>query len=161
MTDNPDSFPETGDIPFHFGINCLTTIDTRSNKPDTFHLSLLIGDTWYETNAVFSDHRRATEFVYDLNNTITAEHNPLIQSKSIAFAFNTLYEQTHDSHRLIIHLKDSVILTGYLIDTDTISPDKFCHAMNRQTRLDNHQQHELVMNSIISQPGINTPVSLH
>ncbi len=155
MTDNTDSFTETGDIPFQFGL------DTRSNKPDTFHLCLLIGNTWYETNAVFSDHRRATEFVYDLNNTITAEHNPLIQSKSIAFAFNTLYEQTHDSHRLIIHLTHGVILTGYLIDTDTISPDNFCNAMNRQTLLSEKEQHKLIMNSIISHPDINTPVSLH
>ena len=132
-----------------------------SNKPDRYRLSLQVGDIWYETNAVFSDHLKATEFVYDLNSTITAGHNPLIQSKSIAFAFNTLYEQTHDSHQFIIHLKDSVILTGYLIDTDTISPDKFCHAMNRQTRLNETEQHELIMNSIISPPDINTPVSLH
>ncbi len=155
MPDNTDSPPDTGDIPFQFGL------DTRSNKPGTFHLCFLIGDTWYETNAVFSEHRKATEFVYDLNNTITAEHNPLIQSKSIAFAFNTLYEQTHDSHRLIIHIKDSVILTGYLIDTDTISPANFCHAMNRQTRLSEKEQHELMMNSIISQPDINAPISIH
>ena len=155
MTDNTDSFLETGDIPFRFGL------DTHSNRPDTVHLCLYIGNTWYETNAVFSDHRKATEFVYDLNNTITAERNPLIQSKSIAFAFNTLYEQTHDSHRLIIHLKDSVILTGYLIDTDTISPVNFCHAMNRQTRLSEKEQHKLIMNSIISHPDINIPVSLH
>ncbi len=65
------------------------------------------------------------------------------------------------SHRLIIHLAHSVILTGYLIDTDTISPDKFCHAMNHQTRLSEKEQHDLIMNSIISQPDINTPVSLH
>ena len=155
MPDNTDSSPETGDIPFQFGL------DTRSDSPDTFHLCFLVDNTWYETNAVFSEHRKATEYLFCLNNTITAEHNPLIQSKSIAFAFNTLYEQTHDSHRLIIHLKDSVILTGYLIDTDTISPDKFCHAMNRQTHLSEKKQHELVMNSIISQPDINTPVSLH
>ena len=155
MTDNTDSFTETGDIPFQFGLG------TRSNKPDTVHLSLLIGDTWYETNAVFSDHLKAINFVGSLNNTITAEHNPLIQSKSIAFAFNTLYEQTHDSHRLIIHLKYSVILTGYLIDSDTVSPANFCHAMNRQTPLSEKEQHKLIMNSIISQPDINTPVSLH
>ena len=37
----------------------------------------------------------------------------------------------------------------------------FCHAMNRQTRLDNREQHELIMNSIISQPDISTPVLLH
>ena len=155
MPDNTDSFPDTGNTPFHFGIN------TRSNEPDTFHLSLQVGKVWYETNAVFSEHRQATEFVYNLNNTITAEHNPLMQSKYIAFAFNTLYEQAHDSHRLILHLENSVILTGYLIDTDTIRPDTFCHAMNHQTRLSEKKQHELVMNSIISQPDINTPVSLH
>ncbi len=91
MPDNTDSPRETGNAPFLFGL------DTCSNKPDTFHLCLLIGNTWYETNAVFSEHRQASEFIYDLNNTITAEHNPLIQSKSIALAFNTLYEQTHDS----------------------------------------------------------------
>ena len=155
MTDNTDSFPETGDTPFQFGL------DIRSNKPDTFHLCLLIGDTWYETNAVFSEHRKATEFVYDLNNTLITGQDLFIQSKSITFAFNTLYEQAHDSHRLIIHLKDSVILTGYLVDTDTVSPEKFCHTMNRQTRLNETEQHELIMNSIISQPDINTPVSLH
>ena len=155
MPNNTDSFPDTGNASFRFGHT------TRTDKPDTFQLSLLIGNTWYETNAVFGDHRKATEFVYDLNNTITAEHNPLIQSKSIAFAFNTLYEQTHDSHRLILHLKDSVILTGYLIDTDTISPEKFCHAMNHQTRLNENEQHELIINSIISPPDINTLVSLH
>ena len=155
MPTNTDSPPETGDIPFQFGLN------TRSNKPDTFHLSLQVGHTWYETNAVFSGHRKATEFVYDLNNTITTGHNPRIQNKSIAFAFNTLYEQAHDSHRLILHLVHSVILTGYLIDTDTISPDKFCHAMNRQTRLSEKEQHDLIMNSIISPPDLNTPVSLH
>ena len=155
MPDNTDSFLETGNAPFRFGL------DTRTDRPDTFHLSVLIRHTWYETNAVFSDHRTATEYLICLNNTITAEHNPLIQSKSIAFAFNTLYEQTHDSHRLIIHLAHSVILTGYLIDTDTISPANFCRAMNRQTHLSEKKQHELVMNSIISQPDINTPVSLH
>ena len=155
MTDNTDSFPETGNAPFRFGL------DTRTDRQNTFQLTLLIGDTWYETNAVFSEHRKATECVYDLNNAITAEHNPLIQSKSIAFAFNTLYEQAHDSHRLIIHLKDSVILTGYLIDTDTISPVNFCHAMNRQTRLSEKEQHKLIMNSIISHPDINIPVLLH
>ena len=155
MPDNTDSSPDTGDIPFHFGL------DTRSNKPDTFHLSLQVGDTWYETNAVFSDHLKASEFVRALNNTIITEYSPRTQSKSIAFAFNTLYEQTHDSHRLIIHLKDSVILTGYLIDTDTINPANFCRAMNRQTRLSEKKQHELMMNSIISQPDLNTPVSLH
>ena len=37
----------------------------------------------------------------------------------------------------------------------------FCHAMNRQTRLDNREQHELIMNSIISPPDINTAVLLH
>jgi len=125
MPDNTDSFPETGDIPFHFGL------DTRTNRPDIFHLSLQVGEVWYETNAVFSDHLRASEFIIRLNNALITGHNPFIQSKSIAFAFNTLYEQTHDSHRLIIHLEDSVILTGYLIDTDTISPINFCHAMNR------------------------------
>ena len=155
MPDNADSPRETGNAPFQFGIN------TRSNKPDTFHLSLLIDDVWYETNAIFSDHRKATEFVYDLNNALITGHSPLIQSKSIAFAFNTLYEQTHDSHRLIIHLKDSVILTGYLIDTDTVSPYKFCRTMNRQTRLSETEQHDLITNSIISPPDINTPVSLH
>ena len=155
MPDNTDSPPDTGDIPLQFGL------DTRSNKPDTFHLSLQVGHTWYETNAVFGEHRTATEYLICLNNTITAEHNPLIQSKSIAFAFNTLYEQTHDSHRLIIHLKDSVILTGYLIDTDTVSPANFCNAMNRQTRLNNHDQHELIINSIISPPDKKRPVSLH
>ncbi len=155
MPDNTDSFPETGNAPIQFGL------DTRSNKPDTFHLSLQVGDTWYETNAVFSGHLRASEFIYGLNNTLITGHSPSIQSKSIPFAFNTLYEQSHDSHRLILHLKDSVVLTGYLIDEDTVSPDKFCRAMNRQTRLNNHQQNDLIMNSIISQPDINTPVSLH
>ena len=52
MPDNTNSPPETDDIPFQFGL------DTRSNKPDTFHLCLQIGNSWYETNAVFSDHRR-------------------------------------------------------------------------------------------------------
>ena len=37
----------------------------------------------------------------------------------------------------------------------------FCHAMNRQTRLDNREQHELIMNAIISPPDINTAVLLH
>ena len=155
MPNNTDSFPETGHAPFRFGL------DTRSNKPDTFHLSILIDHTWYETNAVFSEYRKATGFVYNLNNTIITGHNLRIQNKSIAFAFNTLYEQAHDSHRLIIHLKDSVILTGYLIDTDTISPDTFCHAMNRQTRLSEKEQHELIINSIISPPDITTAISLH
>ena len=155
MPDNTDSPPETGDIPFQFGL------DTRSNKPDTFHLSIFIYHTWYETNAVFSDHRKAAEFVYDLNNAVITGQDPFTQDEHMAFAFNTLYEQTHDSHRLIIHLEHSIILTGYLIDTDTISPDKFCHAMNRQTRLSEKEQHDLIMNSIISPPDINTPVSLH
>ena len=155
MPDNTDSPPETGNAPFRFGL------DTRTHRPDTFHLSLQVDNTWYETNAVFSDHSKATEYVICLNNALITGHNPFIQDKSIAFAFNTLYEQAHDSHRLIIHLEHSVILTGYLIDTDTISPDKFCHAMNRQTRLSEKEQHELIINSIISQPDINTPVSLH
>ena len=155
MPDNTDSFPETGHAPFRFGL------DTRSNKPDTFHLSLQVGDTWYETNALFSDHLMPSEFIRGLNNAVITGHNPSTEGGHIAFAFNTLYEQTHDSHRLIIHLKDSVILTGYLIDTDTVSPDTFCHAMNRQIRLNETEQHELMMNSIISQPDINTPVSLH
>ncbi|MCY4363222.1 MAG: hypothetical protein OXE42_13735 [Gammaproteobacteria bacterium] len=156
MPDNTDSPPETGDIPFHFGIDA-----GNKQQPDRYRLSLQVGDTWYETNAVFGNHLRATEFVHSLNNTLITGHSPRTQVDSIPLAFNTLYEQTHDSHRLILHLKDSVILTGYFIDTDTISPDTFCHAMNRQTRLDNHQQHELIMNSIISPPDINTPVSLH
>ena len=155
MPNNTDPPPETGDAPIRFGVNAGT------HRQDTFNLSLLIGNTWYETNAVFSDHRRAIEFVYGLNNALITGHNPRIQNKSIAFAFNTLYEQTHDSHRLIIHLAHSIILTGYLIDTNTVSPDNFCNAMNRQIRLNNHQQNDLIMNSIISQPDINTPVSLH
>ena len=155
MPNNIASPQETGHARFRFGLT------TRTHRPDTFHLSIFIYHTWYETNAVFSEHWKATEFVYDLNNTITAERNPLIQSRSIAFAFNTLYEQTHDSHRLIIHIKDSIILTGYLIDTDTVSPDKFCNAMNHQTRLSEKEQHKLIMISIISHPDINTPVSLH
>ena len=155
MPDNTDSPPETGDIPFQFGLN------TRTDRSDTFHLYLLIDNTWYETNAVFGDHLRASEFIRGLNSAVITGQDPVTQDEHIAFAFNTLYEQTHDSHRLIIHLKHSVILTGYLIDTDTISPDKVCHAMNRQTRLDNREQRELIMNSIISPPDINTPVSLH
>ena len=157
MPNNTDSFPETGNAPFRFGLNT----HTCSNKPDTFHLSLLIGHTWYETNAVFSEHSKATEFVYDLNNALTTGHNSRTQGEYIALAFNTLYEQTHDSHRLILHLKDSVILTGYLIDTDTVSPDKFCNSMNRQTRLSEKEQHDLVMHCITNPPDINTPVSLH
>ena len=155
MPNNTDSFPETGNAPFRFGLT------TRTDRPDTFHLSVLIRHTWYETNAVFSGHRKATEFVYDLNNAVTTGQNPFTQNGSIAFAFNTLYEQTHDSHRLIIHLKDSVILTGYLIDTDTISPDRFCHAMNRQTRMDDRERNRLIMHCMTSQPDLNTPVSLH
>ena len=155
MPDNIDSPPETGDIPFHFGL------DIRSDKPDTFHLSLCLDNTWYETNAVFSEHRQATEFVYGLNNAVVTGQNRRTQGQHIAFAFNTLYEETHDSHRLIIHLEHSVILTGYLIDTDTVSPDTFCHAMNRQTRLNENEQYQLIMNSIISPPDLNTPVSLH
>ena len=155
MTDNTDSPPDTGDIPFHFGL------DTRTDRPDIFHLCLLIGNTWYETNAVFGDHLRASEFVRGLNNAVITGQDPCTQNEYIAFAFNTLYEQAHGIHRLIVHLTDRVILTGYLIDTDTISPDKFCNAMNRQTRLNEKEQHELIMNCITSQPDINTPVSLH
>ena len=47
------------------------------------------------------------------------------------------------------------------IDTDTINPTNFCRAMNRQTRLSEKAQNELVMNSIISPPDLNTPVSIH
>ena len=155
MPDDTDSPPDTGDIPFQFGLG------TRTDSPDTFHVSLQVGHTWHETNAVFSDHLRASEFVRGLNNAVITGQHLFIQSKSIAFAFNTLYEQTHDSHRLIIHLKDSVILTGYLIDADTINPANFCNAMNRQTRLSEKEQHDLVMHCITSPSDINTPVSLH
>ncbi len=155
MPDNTTSPPETGNASFRFGLNA------AANEPDTFHLCLHIGNTWYETNAVFGDHLRASEFVRGLNNAVITGQDPVTQDEHIAFAFNTLYEQTHDSHRLIIHLKDSVILTGYLIDTDTVSPDRFCHAMNRQTQLNETEQHDLIINSIIIQPDINTPVSLH
>ena len=126
MPDITDSPPDTSNAPIRFGL------DTRTQRPDIFHLSLLIGATWHETNAVFGDHLRASEFVRGLNNAVITGQDPFTQDEHIAFAFNTLYEQAHDSHRLIIHLQDSVILTGYLIDTDTVSPDKFCHAMNLQ-----------------------------
>ncbi len=69
MPDNTDSFPDTGDIPFQFGL------DIRSNKPDTFHLCLLIDNTWYETNAVFSEHRKAIEFICQLNNAVITRQN--------------------------------------------------------------------------------------
>ena len=39
MPDNTDSPPGTGDIPFQFGL------DTRTYRPDTFHLSLLMTAT--------------------------------------------------------------------------------------------------------------------
>ena len=110
---------------------------------------------------VWEEYTEASEFVYDLNNTIITGQHPFIQDEHIASAFHTFYEQTHDSHRLIIHLKDGITLTGYLIDTDTISPAKFCRAMNRQTRLDDRERNRLIMNCIISPPDLKTPVSIH
>ena len=155
MPNNTDSPQKTGHAPFRFGL------DTRSNKPDTFHLSLQVGDTWYETNALFSDHLMPSEFIRGLNNAVITGHNPSTEGGHIAFAFNTLYEQTHDSHRVIIHLEHSVILTGYLIDTDTITPAEFCNSMNRQTCLSNRDRHELIMNCIVGGTNINELVPLH
>ena len=155
MPDNTDSLRETGRAPFRFGLNA------GANEPDTFHLILLIGATWYETNAVFSEHPKASEYVIGLNNSLAAEAGPFAQGGHIAFAFNSLYEQDHDISRLIIHLEQSVILTGYLIDEDTVSPFEFCRSMNRQTRLSEKDRDRLIMDCIIGPADINAPVTLH
>lgn len=64
MPDNPDSPRATGELPFRFGLA------TRGRRPDTYRLSLRVGGVWYETNAAFSGHRKASEFVFRLNNTL-------------------------------------------------------------------------------------------
>ena len=155
MSDNTDLPPDTGDAPFRFGLA------TRTHRPETVHLSLRVGGVWYETNAVFSGHSKATEFVIRLNNTVATGEGTCTQGEYLVFAFNTLYEQAQDIHRLIIHLDDGVILTGCLIDADSINPADVCRSMNRQTRLSEQAQDALIMHCIIGQAEIKAPVILH